>query len=184
MATRVVIVPGNGCGQVEQCNWYAWARDEINKKYEGVECILRPMPDPDMARESIWIPFMRDELCCDEQTLIIGDCSGSEATMRFVESYKVHSIILVSPCVTDLGEENEKLSGYYDRPWEWAKMRSNTQSITVFGSTDDPYIKWAEMQEVIDNLNPELHKFHDRGHFEVATFPELIPTVGRRVHQK
>ena len=32
---------------------------------------------------------------------------------RFVESYKVHSVILVSPFVTDLGEENEKLSGKY-----------------------------------------------------------------------
>ena len=31
MASRVVIVPGNGCGEIEECNWYAWARDEINK---------------------------------------------------------------------------------------------------------------------------------------------------------
>ena len=31
------------------------------------------MPDPYMARESIWIPFMRDDLKCDENTIIIGE---------------------------------------------------------------------------------------------------------------
>ena len=34
--------------------------------------LFQNMPDPFVARESIWIPFMRDELKCDENTIIIG----------------------------------------------------------------------------------------------------------------
>jgi len=38
------------------------------------EVVLRDMPDPVTARESAWLPFMRDELHCDDgDTLIIGE---------------------------------------------------------------------------------------------------------------
>lgn len=35
--------------------------------------------------------------------------------MRFAETYRVKGLVLVSACVTDLGDENERLSGYYNR---------------------------------------------------------------------
>lgn len=54
------------------------------------------MPDPITAKESIWIPFMREQMECDENTVIIGHSSGAEAAMRFAEKYKVKGIILVS----------------------------------------------------------------------------------------
>jgi hypothetical protein len=47
---RFVIVPGNGCTPVEECNWYAWVRDELVKR--GLECELKEMPDPMVRRSS------------------------------------------------------------------------------------------------------------------------------------
>lgn len=35
--------------------------------------------------------------------------------MRFAEQNPVKGLVLVSACVTDLGIENERLSGYYNR---------------------------------------------------------------------
>ena len=49
----------------------------------------RNMPDPVGARESIWLPFMRDELGCGEDTVIVGHSSGAAAAMRFAESQRV-----------------------------------------------------------------------------------------------
>jgi predicted alpha/beta hydrolase family esterase len=92
---KVAIIPGNGAGDVFHANWYGWAHKQINK-LENVECDLRNMPDPITAREAIWIPFMHDEMGCDENTIIIGHSSGAEAAMRFAERYKVFGIILVS----------------------------------------------------------------------------------------
>lgn len=33
---------------------------------------LENMPDPYHARESIWLPFMRETLKCDADTIIVG----------------------------------------------------------------------------------------------------------------
>jgi len=40
------------------------------------------MPDPVMAREAIWIPFMEQQLNCDSNTVIIGHSSGAQAALR------------------------------------------------------------------------------------------------------
>lgn len=92
---KVAIIPGNGAGDVFHANWYGWAHKQINKM-DNVSCDLRNMPDPITAKESIWIPFMREQMECDENTVIIGHSSGAEAAMRFAEKYKVKGIILVS----------------------------------------------------------------------------------------
>ncbi|XP_043368089.1 serine hydrolase RBBP9 isoform X3 [Dermochelys coriacea] len=109
-ATKAVIVPGNGSGDIEQSNWYRWVRERL-EEIPGFQCILRNMPDPITARERIWLPFMESELHCDEQTIIIGHSSGAAAAMRFAETHKVYAIILVSAYVSDLGDENERESG-------------------------------------------------------------------------
>ena len=176
MVERVVIVPGNGAGDVEHCNWYGWLREKISQ-LNDVKCILRNMPDPIEAKESVWIPFMRDEMNCDEKTIIVGHSSGAEAAMRFAEKYRVFGIILVSACVTDLGMESERVSGYYSRPWEWEKIKANTNVIIQYGSTDDPFIPWSEQQQVADGLNSDLRKFTDKGHFMTMAFPDLFKTV-------
>ena len=38
---------------------------------------------------SIWLPFMKDELGVDENTIIIGHSSGACAAVRFAETLKV-----------------------------------------------------------------------------------------------
>ncbi len=46
--------------------------DVFQLQSDGVDCVLRNMPDPLYARENIWLPFMREELKCDQNTIIIG----------------------------------------------------------------------------------------------------------------
>ena len=53
-------------------------------------------------------------------------CNGQRINL------KVDGAFLVSGCVTDLGEESERVSGYYptqpdgsNRPWRWDRMREN-----------------------------------------------------------
>jgi hypothetical protein len=64
----------------------------------------------------------------------------------------------VSAYTSDQGDELEARSGYFNRPWEWDKIRSNAGFVVQFGSTDDPFLPWAEQQEVADGLEAELHK--------------------------
>ena len=177
---RVVIVPGNGCSDVSRSLWYGWLRDKLVEG--GVEVCLENMPDPYIARESIWLPFMKDTMKCDEKTVIVGHSSGAEAAMRYAEKFRIAGMILVSACVTDLGCQNERESGYYSRPWDWDAITSNVKLfIRQYGSTDDPFIPWNEMEQVRDGLQRhkdyKLIKFDDQGHFQENRFPDVVKVI-------
>ena len=136
---RIVIVPGNGAGNVERCNWYGWLKNQLNTRSE---CLLKNMPDPVYAREKIWLPFMEKELGCGPDSIIVGHSSGAAAAMRFAETRKVMGIVLVSAYTTDGGDETERTSGYFDRSWDWAAIKENAGFIVQFASEDDPFLPW------------------------------------------
>ncbi len=39
------------------CNWYGWLESELLKL--GMEVLIQDMPDPYVAKESVWIPFVK-----------------------------------------------------------------------------------------------------------------------------
>ncbi len=63
------------------------------------------MPDYNLARENIWLPFVESlvEESKMKDCILIGHSSGAVAIMRFLERHKVKGAALVSPCYTDLG---------------------------------------------------------------------------------
>jgi len=61
----VIILPGNGCTNTRGSNWYGWLADRLTAA--GIEVGIENMPDPMTARESIWLPFIREVLKADER---------------------------------------------------------------------------------------------------------------------
>ena len=173
---KVAIIPGNGAGDVYKANWYGWLHSKLNVN-PNITCLLENMPDPVVARESIWIPFMRNELAVNEKTLIVGHSSGACAALRFAEKYKVGGIVLVGAYISDLGDENEKASGYFNRPWQWDIIKSNSRLIIQFASKDDPFLPWEEQEQVSKNLGAECFTYEDKGHFMSFSFPELLDVI-------
>ncbi|KAM3575107.1 hypothetical protein VYU27_003020 [Nannochloropsis oceanica] len=180
-AHRLVIVPGNGGGDVTQANWYGWAQRSLASLPGIEEVLLQNMPDPYTARESIWLPFMKEKLKCDASTIIIGHSSGAEAAMRFAETNRVAGLVLVSACVTDLGNANERASGYYSRPWGWERIKNNAGFIIQFGSSDDPFIPWNEHQAVHEGTGSELYASDSEGHYMTVDFPLLKKVLGAKL---
>ena len=179
---KVVIVPGNGSGDVTRSNWYSWVNKRLNE-VDGVTCVLRNMPDPVTARRSVWLPFMQTELGVDEDTIIIGHSSGACAAVRYAEQHQVAGIVLVGAYTSDLGDSTEKESGYFDDEWRWELVKKNCGFIVLFGSTDDPFLPWSEQETVSTSLDAETHKYSDRGHFMNTTFPELVNAVKEKISQ-
>ena len=87
MLPRVIILPGNGgCGDgIRESNWYGWMEDELSESQLFREVVLRNMPDPYEAKESIWIPFNDDILKVDENTIVIGHSSGVLKQKHFLK---------------------------------------------------------------------------------------------------
>jgi predicted alpha/beta hydrolase family esterase len=179
--SKVIILPGCGCTPVKKCNWYYSVQKALLKA--NVNAVLKDMPDPYDARESIWLPFIENELKCDENTILVGHSSGAEAAMRYIENHKVAGVYLVSPCVTDLDDEHERLSGYYNRPWNWEQMKQNAHFHIQYSSRDDHLIPWHEMESVHKELDTELREFHEEGHFMFDHFPELVQDILKKIKE-
>jgi predicted alpha/beta hydrolase family esterase len=177
--TKVVIVPGNGEG-CASANFYPTLASSLRAAGFPVE--LREMPDPGTARESIWLPFITDVLHADENTLLVGHSSGAVAGLRLAENVRLGALVVVSVTPTDLGDANERASGYYNRDWQWARIRANVPTVAMFASLDDPFIPIAlqrtARQGLQDAAAPEGHTFayHEleaKSHFFAAQQKEI-----------
>ena len=183
---RIMIVPGNGCTNVRNSNWYGWLADQLESLGLFSQVILQNMPDPYVAREKHWIPFIRKCLVGDRpeddpelnNTILIGHSSGAEAAMRYLEKYPLVGCVLVSACHTDLGSDNERESGYYDHPWEWSQIKHNAKWIIQYHSLDDPFIPISEADFVAKSIDSEYVRLADKSHFfEPEDIISLIPKL-------
>ncbi|MBC7836930.1 alpha/beta hydrolase [Acetobacteraceae bacterium] len=174
---KAILIPGNG-GSTPESNWLPYVKKQLEKL--GIPTTNVQFPDPVMAREEYWLPFIK-ELGADEETILIGHSSGAVAAMRYAERHKILGSVLVGACYTDLGEESERISGYFKNPWNWDTIKKNQKWIIQFASTDDPFIPLEQPHYIKENLETEYHEFTDQGHFggdkDKLDFPELIEAI-------
>lgn len=176
---NAIIIPGNG-GATMRDHWFPYLIDKLTLL--GLDVRAQNFPDPDLARKRYWLPFIKDVLKANEHSILIGHSSGAEAAMRFAEENKILGSILVSACYTDLGEESETISGWYDDPWQWEKIKQNQKWIVQFASVDDPLIPIAEHRYVHEKLDSKYYEFNDRGHFcGDPEFPEIVAAIKNKI---
>ena len=179
---KAILMPGNGGGTPED-NWFPYLERELPKL--GIIVINKQFPDPILARESYWLPFVK-ELGADENAILIGHSSGAVAAMRFAETNKILGSVLVGACHTDLGDENERQSGYYNRLWDWQAIKNNQKWIIEFASIDDPFIPIQEARYIHEKLQTEYYEYKDQGHFGYRSsprleFPELVEALKSKI---
>ncbi len=168
--TKVIFVPGNG-GSTTHDNWFPQVKKELESA--GLEVIATTFPDPYLAREEYWIPFLRDQLKADDDTILVGYSSGAIAALKFAQQYEILGSVLVGVYHTDLGIKEEKLSGYFDTPWDWKTIQANQQWTVIFAAQDDPWIPVDEPRYIHKRLKCEYHEFKDQGHFgQESSFKE------------
>lgn len=176
-----MLIPGNGNTDMSEI-WLPYAKAKLEEL--NIKVIAKNMPDPELARKSYWLPFIEKEIGQGDDVILIGHSSGAVAIMRYLETHKVKGAVLIGVCYTDLGLENEKVSGYYDEPWKWDVIKKNADWIIQFGSLNDPYIPIEEMRFTHDKLNTEYYEYPDQGHFNDVNkieFPELIDALKKHL---
>ena len=164
---KIVFIPGNS-GSTTHDNWFPGVKTELEAT--GLKIVQAEFPDPQLGRESIWLPFLLNELKVDENTILIGHSTGAIASMRLAETHKIFGSVLVGAYYSDLGIEAEKLSGYFDKPWNWSNIVSNQKWISLFASEDDEFIPIEEPRYIHSKLNCEYHEYKDQGHFFRDTY--------------
>lgn len=182
---KIILIHGNRGGWPKE-NWLPPVARKL-AKLESVKVIFRRFPDPVLARAKYWLLFL-EKLGADENTILVGHSSGAVAAMRYAEKHKILGSILVAACYTDLGEPNEKISRYYDKPWKWKAIRENQKWIVQFASVDDRFIPIKEARFVHKKLKTEYHEFKHQGHFsswdKKTDFPQIVAIIKKKLWTK
>jgi len=178
---KAIIIPGNGDDDPRD-KWFPYVARELEKL--GIKTVNVKFPDPVLARMEYWLPFIK-KLGADEDSILIGHSSGAVAAMRYAESNKIMGSVLVGVYYSNLSDENEKKSGYFNEPWDWKAIRDNQYWIIEFASTDDPYIPIEEPRFIHKILSTEYYEYTDQGHFgsdkNRIIFPEMIEAIKKRI---
>lgn len=178
---KVIILHGNGGVRIDQ-HWFPYLRREM--ELLGVEVVAQNLPDSWLGRERFWLPFVRDTLQADTNSIIVGHSSGAAAAMRYAETNSIYGSVLISAYHTDLGIPTERISGYFKRPWDFEAIRQNQNWVVQFAATDDPYIPIAQARHIRNQLKSEYYEFEDRGHFigsNAKIFPELVSVLCQKI---
>jgi len=188
---KVIVIPGMGCTPVASSNWYSWFAAEMQKR-PNLDCVLQDFPDPYQCRESIWLPHVQsliagsddddDDDDSGKETIIVGHSSGAACAMRLLETVAkpLAGCILVAAAHTDLGDEDERLSGYFNRPWNWNRMAQGASKIVLFHGTDDHLIPVTEARHIAQKLSFadhfEFREMPNQSHF-FRPWPELLEAM-------
>merc|ERR1712113_300867 len=101
-----------------------------------------------------------------------------------LESHRLRGAVLVSACHTDLGDENEAASGYYNRPWQWAKIAANAGFLLQWHSLDDPFIPVSEARHVAASLGSKCEYIEHKGSSHFFDWENLQPELEVKLSQK
>ena len=180
---KVILLPGNeGHEDISNYCWFPYLKQELEPL--GLKVVIKNMPDPKLARAKYWLPFIINELKADENSILIGHSSGAVAIMRLLEKMKLYGVILVGAHYTDLGYEEDKLSGYFDKPWNWGKIKKNANWTVQFASTNDPFIPIEHSRHIYKKLDTEYYEM-EAEHFGYPNpkleFSEVIEIVKRKL---
>lgn len=175
MKPRIIFIHGN-----ETTHWsfaYAsWLKNELEKL--GFETFFETFPDSINARAGYWLPFLKNHVKANENDVIVGWSSGAVAAMRFAEQNKIKGSILISPSYTDLGDELEKQSRYFDKPWDWENIKKNQNKIALIYGGDDPFVPQDQFEYMADKLSPTVIKIPNGKHFiEYTEFSLLLDYI-------
>lgn len=175
MSQRFIFVHGNSTTHWS-FGWTPWLKRQL--ELHGYETFFETMPDSIIARSEYWLPFLKEHVKVGPDDVLIGWSSGAVAAMRYAEDNQIKGSMLIAPCYTDLGDDLEKQSGYYDKPWQWSRIRQNQQKIALFYGDNDPFIPQEEFMVIAQNLEPDVHVLPGGGHFlEQQDFPELLDYI-------
>ena len=175
MKPRIIFIHGNQSTHWSFA-WAKWLKEQLERA--GYETCFETMPDSIIARSKYWLPFLEEQVKAGENDVIVGWSSGAVAAMRYAEAHKLRGSVLIGPCSTDLGDDLEKQSGYFDSPWDWAKIKANQQHIAIVHSDNDPYIPQEQFELIKKELTPDVIFLPGRKHFiEQDTFPEVLDYI-------
>lgn len=154
-----------------------WRNEMIKNLDESHECHSLSMPNAMWADYEAWkiwfekmVPYMRAD------AILVGHSLGGGFLLRYLTENElpvtVAQLHLVAPCVDDL--ECEGVGEFKIDLSIWNGFKSDIKSVHLWHSEDDTLVPIHHSERFVETYpTATLHRFTDRGHFLIESFPEL-----------
>ncbi len=167
-------------------NWFPWLKDKLLKS--GFDAVAPDFPTPENQSIESWINILNQSITVELSNLVIVGHSASCALMLdWLEtiSNPIKGMYLVSSFVQNLGlpEFDQINEVFYNRDFDWEKIKKNCSMSYVIHSDNDPYVPVELGKEVANNLGVHLTIIHEAGHINTAAgyaeFPFLLDQISK-----
>lgn len=162
--TTIIIIHG-AFGHPQE-NWFPWLKEEL----ENLDCkvFVPKFPTPEGQSLENWLNSFKDhEKFIDKSTILVGHSIGVAFVLRLLEKYKVKAALLIAGFIGKLNypEVNDINSTFFEKPFDWNKIKENCKNIFVISSDNDPYIPLEKTYELAEKLGVKPTIVHNAGHF-------------------
>lgn len=165
-------------------NWFPWLKHELEK--QGHKVFAPKFPTPEGQSLSSWLKVLDGfEGEIDEETVFVGHSAGPALILRELERRKtpVRACFLVSGFLGKLGlpEFDAVNASFFEKPFDWKKIRANCRTFRMINSDNDPYVPLAKGKELAKLLGTELIVVKGGGHLNEKAgfkdFPLLLEKI-------
>jgi hypothetical protein len=172
--SNIIFIHGTGGDGTE--NWFPWLRK--NLEASGHNVLAPRFPTPENQTPATWFEAFKEyNRYINEDTVIVAHSLGGAFLLRLLESIdtKILAAFFVSASV------GVKPIKYYEgdkpfvgHPFDWKKIKSNSQNFYVFHSDNDPLVCLGNAEKLSKELGTDLILVPNGGHLnEAAGFLEF-----------
>jgi len=165
-------------------NWIPW----LKIKLERLDCeILVPrFPTPEGQELGKWLEILNKAVSeWDKDIIFVGHSLGPALILKKIEELKkpIRAAFLVSGFIGKLGlkEFDPINASFFEKGFNWEKIKQNCQKFFVYNSDNDPYAPLSKGKELAENLEVKLNIIHNAGHINASAgytqFPKLLEDI-------
>jgi len=163
-------------------NWMGWLRRELAKK--GVEVIAPQFPTGEEQTLKNWMRELeRYKHMMGPKTIMVGHNIGPAFIFRVLErsNVKILASFLVAPFsrTIRMPKYDAANSTFLEKEFDWERIRKNCGDFYVYGSDNDPYVKFSQEDFVAKRLEARMRVIEGAGHIDAdAGYKEFKELLG------
>jgi predicted alpha/beta hydrolase family esterase len=165
-------------------NWFPWLKRELEKL--RLRVIAPRFPTPSGQSLESWMKVLSEyEHYFDSDLILVGHSLGVALVLRKLERLRepINAAFLVAGFATKLGDERfDKINAsFFEKPFDWAKIKKNCKRFYVFHSDNDPYVPLIRGKQLEYAFGVNMTLIPGAGHFNTESgytqFPQLLAEI-------
>lgn len=179
----------HGTGGSSKGNWFPWLKTKLEEKNWKVWVPDLPKADvPNIKRYNEFI--FSSDWKFDNNSVLVGHSSGAVAILGILQNLPkdivVDTVVLVGAFKNNL--DQDALSGLFDEPFEFEKIKNHAKHIILIHSDNDPYCPLEHAEYLAKCLGAELIMKPGQKHFSIGTggpaynqFPLVLELLSKNI---